>query len=330
MENIQRENADILDAVWAALAQTVIPPQPVSGQAYRNANVAKEVIQAGQKFNSVADSALFNQFLYLLSSYGVSFGETGILPWISLQKYRKGGLCIGPDGSLWQAQQDIEAGDTTVPGTDNTKWDVPMLNGNKGFAQATEETAGIAKIATADEVEAGTDDGTIITPAKLANALQNISSLPVAFMTMWPSATLPADGKWMERNGDILTIADYPGLFAILGNLYGGDGTTTFALPDDRGLVERGWDHGRGYDSARTFGSEQQDAIRNITGTFALELGATVPTGAFYSGKTTPGANQSGGSNDVIILFDSSRVVPTAPENRMKNRAYLPIIKVLP
>ncbi|MCM1129474.1 MAG: phage tail protein, partial [Oxalobacter formigenes] len=53
---------------------------------------------------------------------------------------------------------------------------------------------------------------------KLANALKNISSLPVAFMTMWPSATLPADGKWMERNGDILTIADYPDLFAILGN----------------------------------------------------------------------------------------------------------------
>lgn len=134
MENIQRENADILDAVWAVLAQTVIPPQPVSGQAYRNAAVEQAVIQLGQKFNSVADSALFNQFLYLVSNYGVAMGRRGILPWISAQEYRAGGLCIGPDGSLWQAQQDIEAGDTTVPGTDTSKWDVPIFNGQKVFS----------------------------------------------------------------------------------------------------------------------------------------------------------------------------------------------------
>lgn len=134
MENIQRENADILDAIWAALAQTVIPPQPVSGQAYRNPAVEKAVIQLGQKFNSVADSALLNQFLYLLSNYVVAMGQRGILPWISAQKYREGGLCLGPDGSLWQAQTDIEAGDTTVPGTDTPKWDVPIINGQKIFS----------------------------------------------------------------------------------------------------------------------------------------------------------------------------------------------------
>lgn len=171
MENIQRDNADILDAVWAALAQTVIPPQPVSGQAYRNPAVEQAVIQLGQKFNSVADSALFNQFLYLLSNYVVAMGQRGILPWISAQKYREGGLCLGPDGSLWQAQTDIDAGDTTVPGTDTTRWDVPLMNGKKGVSQATEEIAGIAKIATAADVAAGTDNTKIITPETLANAL---------------------------------------------------------------------------------------------------------------------------------------------------------------
>jgi microcystin-dependent protein len=36
-------------------------------------------------------------------------------------------------------------------------------------------------------------------------------------------------------NGQILPVADYPALFDLLGNLYGGDGVTTFALPDLRG-----------------------------------------------------------------------------------------------
>ncbi|MCM1281505.1 MAG: tail fiber protein [Alistipes senegalensis] len=140
----------------------------------------------------------------------------------------------------------------------------------------------------------------------------------------------------MERNGDILTIADYPDLFAILGNLYGGNGTTTFALPDDRGLVERGWDHGRGYDSARTFGSEQQDATRELSGYIDHLLTGTGGSGfsGCFGGKIfnhfNVGAYGSGNGNVNYISFSNKNVVDTAPEFRMRNRAYLPIIKVLP
>ncbi|SDD83108.1 phage tail protein [Kordiimonas lacus] len=35
-------------------------------------------------------------------------------------------------------------------------------------------------------------------------------------------------------NGHLLPIADYQELYAVLGNIYGGDGSTTFALPDLR------------------------------------------------------------------------------------------------
>lgn len=41
---------------------------------------------------------------------------------------------------------------------------------------------------------------------------------------------LPADGR-------LLQVADYPDLNAAIGNLYGGDGVTTFALPDLRGRM---------------------------------------------------------------------------------------------
>jgi microcystin-dependent protein len=38
-------------------------------------------------------------------------------------------------------------------------------------------------------------------------------------------------------NGQLLSIADYDALFALIGTTYGGDGQTTFALPDLRGRV---------------------------------------------------------------------------------------------
>ena len=44
-----------------------------------------------------------------------------------------------------------------------------------------------------------------------------------------------APSGWAFCDGQLMQIAQYPGLFSILGTTYGGDGTTTFALPDLRG-----------------------------------------------------------------------------------------------
>ncbi|MBI3445421.1 MAG: tail fiber protein, partial [Magnetospirillum sp.] len=40
---------------------------------------------------------------------------------------------------------------------------------------------------------------------------------------------------WHLCDGTILTIKDYEILFSTLGTIWGGNGTTTFALPDLRG-----------------------------------------------------------------------------------------------
>ncbi|CAN5889567.1 tail fiber protein [soil metagenome] len=40
---------------------------------------------------------------------------------------------------------------------------------------------------------------------------------------------------WAPLNGQIISIAENTALFALLGTTYGGDGRTTFALPDMRG-----------------------------------------------------------------------------------------------
>ena len=42
---------------------------------------------------------------------------------------------------------------------------------------------------------------------------------------------------WAECNGQLLPIASYTALFSLLGTNYGGDGRTTFQLPDLRGRV---------------------------------------------------------------------------------------------
>ncbi|MBT8219095.1 MAG: tail fiber protein, partial [Bacteroidia bacterium] len=42
---------------------------------------------------------------------------------------------------------------------------------------------------------------------------------------------------WAFCNGQTLQISQYSALFSLLGTTYGGDGRTTFALPDLRGRV---------------------------------------------------------------------------------------------
>lgn len=48
-------------------------------------------------------------------------------------------------------------------------------------------------------------------------------------------AGINAPSGWAFCDGQLLSITTYPALFSILGTTYGGNGTTTFALPDFRG-----------------------------------------------------------------------------------------------
>lgn len=63
---------------------------------------------------------------------------------------------------------------------------------------------------------------------------------------------------WLKCNGATVSRTTYSALFSAIGTTYGsGNGSTTFHLPDFRGVFPRGWDDGRGYDSGRVFGSSQ-------------------------------------------------------------------------
>ena len=52
--------------------------------------------------------------------------------------------------------------------------------------------------------------------------------------------------NWAFCNGQLLAIAENEALFQLIGTTYGGDGQTTFALPDLRGRVPVGMGQGTG------------------------------------------------------------------------------------
>ena len=64
---------------------------------------------------------------------------------------------------------------------------------------------------------------------------------------------------WAFCQGQLLPIAQNQALFSLLGTTYGGDGRTTFALPDLRGRVPVGFGQGPGLSNrviGEQFGSE--------------------------------------------------------------------------
>jgi microcystin-dependent protein len=69
---------------------------------------------------------------------------------------------------------------------------------------------------------------------------------------------------WAFCQGQILSIAQNTALFSLLGTTYGGNGTTTFALPDLRGRVPVGQGQGPGL-SAYTLGEVSGSESRTLT-----------------------------------------------------------------
>ena len=135
-------------------------------------------------------------------------------------------------------------------------------------------------------------------------------------------------GRWLFCDGREISRADYPELFEAIGTTYGeGDGTTTFNIPDRRGYFGRCLDAGAevDYQSDREIGSKQGDAIRNITGKmYDNHLSSMNATEGALVSTVMGTAYQYIGQGTYFGLntdFDASRVVPTAPENVVKNIA---------
>ena len=95
---------------------------------------------------------------------------------------------------------------------------------------------------------------------------------------------------WAFCNGQLLSISQNTALFSLLGTTYGGNGQTTFALPDLRGRAAVGFGQGPGlsnYDLGEQTGSEsttltvgQMPAHSHLVGANAANATVASPSGA--------------------------------------------------
>ena len=69
---------------------------------------------------------------------------------------------------------------------------------------------------------------------------------------------------WAKADGQLLAIRENTALFSLLGTMYGGDGRTTFALPDLRGRTIIGAGTGPGLSDARI--GQKQGGMSAIEG----------------------------------------------------------------
>jgi microcystin-dependent protein len=66
----------------------------------------------------------------------------------------------------------------------------------------------------------------------------------ISQIMIWPPSFAPLN--WAYCNGQLLPISTNTALFSLIGTLYGGDGRTTFGLPDLRGRAPIGAGRGPG------------------------------------------------------------------------------------
>ncbi|ODU66501.1 MAG: phage tail protein [Rhodanobacter sp. SCN 65-17] len=124
--------------------------------------------------------------------------------------------------------------------------------------------------------------------------------------------------NWHDCDGSLLPISEYDTLFNLIGTTYGGDGQSTFALPDLRGRLPIHQGTGPGLS---TYSMGQLAGTETVTLTSG-QMPAHTHTAVETSGVATtgtPGGNVELGavSGDSMYTSDISGLTPFAASNTM-------------
>ena|SRR5436309_13461148 len=115
-----------------------------------------------------------------------------------------------------------------------------------------------------------------------------------------------APAGWMFCEGQLLPISEYETLFNLIGTTYGGDGQSTFALPDLRGRIPLHF--GNGFTLAETGGVE---TVTLTVSQIPAHSHALLGTGNFGD-KTSPQGNV-GAKASVVNVSGYGTDQPTTP-----------------
>jgi microcystin-dependent protein len=119
---------------------------------------------------------------------------------------------------------------------------------------------------------------------------------------------------WAMCNGQLLTISQNTALFSLLGTTYGGNGQTTFALPDMRGNVPIHQGQGVGT-SSYSLGQMSGQEIHTLT-TSELPLhNHTVNTSDSPRDNNYPGGAYLGQGENIYTAPGGPNAGPMAPNS---------------
>lgn len=192
-----------MEAQWAENAITPIPSPPTPGHSYRDTELRKEDIIKGQSYSAILDSAKLNQLFYKVTGLIKQGEQYGVLPFSLLTNYPKFALCLGLNGTLYQALQ--ESGPDTVAGskpTDNTEYWTVYQSTAGIDDEIVEILEGLAKLQL-DLASVQTNVGTLqTTVTAIQTSVSGKLSIPVTSDIQGLSGgtgaavSLPSGGTW--------------------------------------------------------------------------------------------------------------------------------------
>ncbi len=118
-----------------------------------------------------------------------------------------------------------------------------------------------------------------------------------------------APAGWMFCEGQLLPISENETLFQLIGTTYGGDGQSTFALPDLRGRLPV--HQGNGFILAETGGAEEITLTANQMPTHSHPLLAANAV----ANDPNPAGNYLGESSAISMFQSSAATVAMAPQS---------------
>lgn len=153
-----------------------------------------------------------------------------------------------------------------------------------------------------------------------ADIKQLMLALPnVGEIRGFAGATAPAG--WLLCQGQVLSTAEHPELFEVIGNAYGGDGINTFALPNSSGRVMRGAGSGAGNALGSTGGADSVTLSASQMPAHTHELagdGAGLRVSTLNTGQIPPieggviGASLTGGQPSAGIYHPATDLSSSA------------------
>jgi len=130
-----------------------------------------------------------------------------------------------------------------------------------------------------------------------------------------------APSGWQMCNGQLLPISQYQAVFALLGTYYGGNGTTTFALPNLQGRLPMHMGNGLGLtprNIGEMAGTESVTLTQSNLPSHTHALNATTATATGASPQNTlllAAANGADNQGDPVTV----QIYGPAPNNTVMN-----------